>query len=92
MEEIIRAKHVLDTFVADYDALQATADALATDTTVLNDDTDTTPRADAPQLTGADLQNLRDFSANMSAVIGAAAEQVLIGKMVRPLATVLKIG
>lgn len=90
MEEIVKALHVLDTFVADYDALQATADALPIDATVL-DDALTVPRDDAPQLTGADLQNLRDFSANMSAVVGTVAKQTLIGKMVRTLNTVLKV-
>lgn len=91
MEEVVKALHVLDTYVADYDALQASGDALPVDATVL-DDALTAPRDDAPQLTGADLQNLRDFSANMSAVVGATAKQVLIGKMVRTLNNVLKVG
>ena len=91
MEEMIRMVHVLDTYIADYDALQATADSLPIDATVL-DDAGATPRDDAPILTGADLQNMRNFSNSMSAVIGTAAKQTLVGKMVRNLNTVLRIG
>lgn len=92
MESIVKALHTLDTFVADYDALQATADALPEDATVMDDNTTgTAPRADAPQLTGLNVKQLRDFSASMSAVVNAAAKQVLVGKMVRPLGTVLGV-
>lgn len=92
MEEMIRMVHVLDTYVADYDALQASSDALPTNAVVLDDGTDTTPRDNAPQLSGADLANMATFSANMSAVVGTVAKQTLIGKMVRNLNTVLRIG
>lgn len=91
METIIRIIHELDTFVVDYDALQSTADALPTDTTVL-DDAGSTPRDDAPILTGKNVSDLRDFSNNMSAVITANAKNVLISLMVRNLSTVLKLG
>ena len=90
MESMIRIVHELDTFIADYDALQATADALAVDAVVL-DDAGSAPRSDAPNLTGADIQNMRNFSQNMSLVIGNTAKTVLIGKMVRSLNTVLKL-
>jgi len=90
MEVMIRVLHELDTFIADYDALQGSADALPTDATVL-DDAGATPRDDAPILTGADLQNMRNFSNTMSAVVGTAAKETLIGKMVRNLNTVLKL-
>lgn len=90
METLVRILHELDSFVADYDALQATGDALPIDATVL-DDAGSAPRDDAPNLTGADLQNLRDFSANMSAVVGAAAKQTLIARMVRSLSKVLRL-
>ena len=92
MEEIVKALHILDVFVADYDALQATEAALPTDTTVLDDGSDgTSPRSDAPILTGVNLLQLRNFSENMSAVVNAVAKEVLIGKMVRPLAIVLRV-
>lgn len=91
LETLIKIAHDLDTFVADHDAIQASSDALPTTSAVLDDAGDA-PRDDAPNLTGADLQNLRDFSANMSAVLTDPAKQILIGKMVRPLNTVLKIG
>lgn len=90
MEVMIRILHELDTFISDYDALQASADILPIDTTIL-DDAGAAPRIDAPILTGADLANMKTFSANMSAVVGATAKQVLIGKMVRSLNTVLKL-
>ena len=92
LETFIRAVHELDTFVADYDALQGTADSIPEDATVLDDgDGGTAPRADAPTLTGADLKNLRDFSANASAVLTAPANAALIARMVRPLAVVLRL-
>ena len=83
METFIRGVYNLDDFVADYDALQASIDALPEDATALDDG-----RTDAPALTGADLKNLRDFAANMSAVLTPAAKQILIGLMVRPLTKV----
>lgn len=92
METLIRVLHELDTFVADHDALQNSADALPTDTTVMDDGPGgTAPRTDAPQLTGAQVQTLRDLSANMSAEVNAATKDILIGKMVRPLAVVLQL-
>lgn len=90
MEEMIRMVHVLDTYIADYDALQASGDALPTNATVL-DDAGAAPRDDAPQLTGEDLTNMRNFSNNMSLVVGAVAKETLIGKMVRNLNSVLRI-
>jgi len=90
MEEIIRALHVLDTFVADYDAIQGSADALPEDATVLDDGAGgTAPRTDAPQLTGVQVKTLRDLSNSMSAVVIQATKTVLISKMVRPLSQVL---
>jgi len=90
MEVMIRILHELDTYVADYDALQGSADALPIDATVL-DDAGAAPRDDAPILTGADLQNMRNFSENMSAPVGAVAKDVLISKMVRTLNSILRI-
>ena len=90
LEVMIRILHELDTFIADYDAIQASGDALPTDSTIL-DDAGAAPRDDAPNLTGTDLANMKTFSANMSAIVGATAKQVLISKMVRSLNTVLKL-
>lgn len=92
METVVRILHELDTFVADYDALQASSDALPEDATVMDDNTSGTgPRTDAPQLTGALVKALRDYSAAMSAVVTANAKQTLIGKMVRALSVVLRL-
>lgn len=86
METLIRILHELDTFIADYDALQGTSDALPEDATVLDDG-----RVDAPALSGLNIKQLRDFSATMSADVSAVAKDVLISKMVRPLSMVLSI-
>jgi hypothetical protein len=92
MEQIVKALHVLDTFVADYDALQSSADALPVNSTVLDDGPDgTAPRDDAPVLTGGQVKALRDLSASMSAVIDAPTKEILISKMVRALAVVLRL-
>ena len=92
MEEVIRALHVLDTFVVDYDALQSTSDALPIDSTVLDDNSNGDgPRSDAPTLTGTNVKALRDYSANMSAIVSPAAKQILISKMIRSLAVVLRL-
>ncbi len=90
MEVMIRILHELDTFVADYNALQNSVDALPTDATIL-DDAGAAPRTDAPQLTGSNLQSMGSLSTAMSAVINAATKDVLISKMVRNLNTVLRV-
>lgn len=90
MEEMIRMLHVLDTYKADYDALQSSVDSLPTDGTTL-DDAGSAPRLDAPVLAGSDLQTMGDLSADMSAIVAANVKSVLISKMVRNLNTVLKV-
>ena len=87
METLVRNLHELDTWVADYDALQAGPDFLPEDGTVLDDG-----RTDAPSLPGANVKALRDFSADMSAVVTPAAKQILISLMVRSLGVVLRLG
>ncbi len=87
METIIRVLHDLDTFVADHDALQGSADALSETNAPLDDG-----RTDAPVLTGAQVKTLRDLSASMSLVIDAPTKETLVSKMVRPLALVLRLG
>ena len=90
LETAIRFVHDADTFNADYAALQASPNALPEDTTVL-DDAGANPRADAPELTGLNVKQLNDIVAAMSAELTPTAKQVLIGKMVRSLNTVLKV-
>jgi len=91
MEVMIRILHELDTFIADYDALQGSTDVLATDNVTLNDNDAATARSDAPTLTGADIAAMRNLSSTMSGAIVPATKTILIGKMVRPLNTVLKL-
>ena len=86
METLVRNLHELDTWVADYDALQAGPDNLPQTTAILDDG-----RADAPALTGANVKALRDFSENMSAIVTPGAKQVLTGLMVRSLSAVLRL-
>lgn len=89
MEDIIKALYILDNFVTDYDAIQSSSNILPEDATVL-DDAGSTPREDAPQLSGLNVKQLRDFSANMSAVVTPTAKEILISLMVRSLNTVLR--
>ncbi len=86
LEVMIRILHELDTYIADYDAIQASPDAIPEDTVDLDDG-----RTDAPAITGADLKTLRDKGITMSAVITPAVKTALVGKMVRSLSTVLKL-
>lgn len=90
MEVIVRVLHELDTFTADYDALQSSADAIPEDATVM-DDAGGAPRTDAPQLTGAQVKMLRDLSAQMSAIVTPVVKETLISKMVRSLGSVLRL-
>lgn len=90
METLVRILHALDTYAADYDALQSSSDALTISATIL-DDAGASPRDDAPQLSGADLKTMKTLSTAMSAVINAGTKNVLISKMVRNLNTVLKV-
>ena len=90
-EAMVKMIDGLDIFIADYDAIQGSADALPEDATVLDDNADgTAPRADAPQLTGLLVKQLRNFSNTMSGTVNAAQKDILIAAMVRGLATVLR--
>jgi len=91
IERTIQNKHYEDTFIADYDAIQASADALPEDATILDDAGDA-PRSDAPTLTGIQGSQLRSLLAARSAVITPVIEETFIGKMVRSLNSVLRIG
>lgn len=90
LERMIRIVHQLDAFVLDYNAIQASADALPTDATVINTKDDVTPRSDVANITGADIATLATICSNMSAQLGTAAKQALVGKMVRDLNTVIR--
>ncbi len=89
LERVVRILNDLDTYVANFDAIQSGPDALPEDGTVL-DDAGAAPRADAPQLEGVILKQLRDFSVSMSAVVNPTVKEILIQKMVRPLSSVLR--
>lgn len=89
LETFVLGYDDFQTFVTEYDALQAGPNALPEDGTVLTDAPGgTEPRTDAPQLTGAQVKLLRDRVATMLAVMTPAEFEVLIDKMVRDLQTV----
>ena len=87
VERLILFKSRMDAFVSDYDNQQV---ALPTDAVALNDLDGSNPRTDAPILTGADVLSLRNFCANMSAQVNAAALAALIKVAVRDLETILR--
>lgn len=90
LESLILFHDRLKNFVDDYDNQQS---PLPTDATVLTDNTDgSAARADAPQLTGANVQSLRTFCANMRDQVTTANRNALIAVMVRDLNTVLRGG
>lgn len=90
METMIKILHDLDTFIADYDALQSGIDSISEVGTVLDDAGDN-PRSDAPQLTGSDVKSLYNLSVSMSAVVSSSVKTTLISRMVRSLNIVLKV-
>lgn len=70
LETLIGAIDRMDTFVQEYDALQSGANALPTSALPLDDGPGgLAPRTDAPILTGAQVQIIRNRAASMSAVI-----------------------
>lgn len=87
IEYLIRVRTRLDAYVLDYDNQQV---ALPTDATVLDDSADgSTPRDDAPQLTGANVQSLRNFSAGMRDQINEVALDSLVELAVRDVNTII---
>lgn len=89
LETLVGAKDAMDTFVAEYDALQDGPNALPEDATIMLDGADgTVSRVDAPLMTGAIIKTIRDRAASMSAVITPTEFAILIDLMVRDLASV----
>lgn len=88
IERVLLFKQQLETFVADYDNQQA---PLPTDAEVLNDATSgTTPRSDAPQITGQRIAQLRTLCNSMATQLDGPTENVLISLAVRSLETIYR--
>ena len=91
IEQLLLAMHLLDTFNDEHTAFQASSDALPTDGTVLDDALGgVTPRADAPSLTGAQVDSLLTTTVAMRAQVNAAMKTILLQKAVRSLANILR--
>jgi hypothetical protein len=88
IEKLIRFRSELDALVVDFDNQQT---PLPTDGTVLTDNTDgSAPRADAPQITGAQATALRTFCAGMRDQINASAHNILVQLSVRSVEQILR--
>jgi hypothetical protein len=88
IEKLIRFRYELDAFVLDADNQQA---AISTAADVLNDNLDgSAPRADAPQLQGAHLLQLRNFAAAMRDQINGTALNALVALSVRSVNTIMR--
>lgn len=88
LELLIHADNEFETFVAWFDAIQLGDNAFTIDATVLDDATGgAAPRTDAPEITGQNLQALRDIANNMKTQLDAQ-RNTLIAKMARDLKTV----
>lgn len=90
LERVIRIINQLEALVEDYDALQASANALPVDATIVETLDDVTSRTDVATITGAQIQTLRDVCEAMAAQLTAPQKQTLIGLMVRDLNTVIR--
>lgn len=87
-ERIILFRSQLDAFVLDFDNQQT---PLPTSATALDDNADgTAPRADAPQLTGAQCTQLRNFAIGMRDQISGTALNTLIQVAVRDIENILR--
>jgi hypothetical protein len=88
IEQLILFRSRLDAFILDFDNQQV---PLPTNATVLDDnDTGTAPRADAPQLTGAQVSALRTFCFNMKGQLSDANLATLVSVSVRSVETILR--
>ena len=88
LEYVVRLRYYLDALVS---AIDNQADPIAADTEVLNDDRlSDAPRADAPQLQGVHIKQLRDLAAGMRDQISAENTSALSSLMVRDLDTVIR--
>lgn len=88
VERVILFRSQMDAFVLDYDNQQS---PLPTTAAVLDDnDAGTAPRSDAPQLTGQQVQQLRNFCAGMRDQVTAANLNTLISVAVNDLESILR--
>ena len=88
LEYVVRLRYYLDALVS---AIDNQADPIAADTEVLNDDRlSDAPRADAPQIQGVHIKQLRDLAAGMRDQISAENTSALSSLMVRDLDTVIR--
>jgi hypothetical protein len=88
VEKLIRFRSEMDAFVLDFDNQQT---PLPTNATVLDDNAGgTAPRTDAPNITGAQVSNLRTFCANMRDQITPTSLNTLISVAVRPVEVILR--
>ena len=88
LEYVVRLRYYLDALVS---AIDNQVDPIAADTEVLNDDRlSDAPRADAPQLQGVHIKQLRDLAAGMRDQISAENTSALSSLMVRDLDTVIR--
>lgn len=88
VEKIIRFRSELDAFVLDYDNQQV---PLPTTAAALEDnDSGVAPRADAPNLSGAQVQSLRGFCLGMRDQITPATLNTLISVAARPVEAILR--
>ena len=88
VENIIRFRSEMDAFVLDFDNQQ---NPLPTNAAALDDNSDgTAPRTDAPNLTGAQCTQLRNFCVGMRDQVSATALNTLINVAVRSLESILR--
>ena len=88
VETLIKVESQLSSFVLDFDNQQ---NPIPTDGTVLDDGAGgAAPRADAPQVTGANATQFREFANNMATQINGAALADLIKLAVRPVSVIIR--
>lgn len=87
VERLIKTRYMLDAFVLDFDNQQT---PLPTTPAALEDNpTGSAARVDAPNLTGAQVTQLRTFCANMRDQISGAALNTLVNVAVRDIQTII---
>eukprot|EP00919_Chromeraceae_sp_WS-2016_P051755 GHVR01122725.1.p1 GENE.GHVR01122725.1~~GHVR01122725.1.p1 ORF type:complete len:110 (+),score=14.77 GHVR01122725.1:143-472(+) len=90
IEKILAISYYVEALVDELDNQQ---DALPTDAEVLNDGSGgTSPRTDAPNLTGAQVVALRNVANNMAAQLDGPTRNALIAVAVRDVPTIQQEG
>lgn len=89
VESMVRALTKAELFVAEHEALQAGPDAIPETTDILDDAGDA-PREDAPVITGEFVKHLYDTAVALRGQVTEEEKKILIQKMVRSLAAVLR--